>query len=56
MLRYGEGLTPREIAPMLGCSAKQVSNALQHAFRVLRAGISANPELSRYINEEEVRE
>lgn len=56
MLRYGEGLTPREIAPMLGCSAKKVSNALQNAFSVLRAGISANPELSRYNNEEEVRE
>lgn len=56
MLRYGEGLTPREIAPMLGCSAKQVSNALQHAFRVLRAGISANPGESRCPCEEEVRE
>lgn len=56
ILRYGEGLTPREIAPMLGCSAKKVSNALQNAFSVLRAGISANTELSRYSNEEEVRE
>jgi len=56
MLRYGEGLTPREIAPMLGCNAKQVSNALQHAFRVLRAGISANPGESRCPCEEEVRE
>ena len=56
MLRYGEGLTPREIAPMLGCSAKQVSNALQHAFRVLRAGISANPDGSRCPDEEKVRE
>ena len=56
MLRYGEGLTPREIAPMLGCSAKKVSNALQHAFRVLRAGISANPGKSRCPDEEEVRE
>jgi len=56
MLRYGEGLTPREIAPMLGCSAKQVSNALQHAFSVLRAGISANPGGLRYPHEEEERE
>ena len=56
MLRYGEGLMPREIAPMLGCSAKQVSNALQHAFSVLRAGISANPGGLRYPHEEEERE
>ena len=56
MLRYGEGLTPREIAPMLGCSAKKVSNALQHAFSVLRAGISANRGGLRYPHEEEVRE
>jgi len=55
-LRFSKGLTPREIAPMLGCSAKKVSNALQHAFRVLRAGISANPGGSRYPDEEEVRE
>jgi RNA polymerase sigma-70 factor, ECF subfamily len=55
-LRYGEGLTPREIAPMLGCSAKKVSNALQHAFRVLRAGISANPGGSRCPDKEEVRQ
>ena len=55
-LRYGEGLTPREIAPMLGCSAKRVSNALQHAFHVLRAGISANPGELRYPHEEKVRE
>jgi len=55
-LRYGEGLTPREIAPVLGCSAKKVSNALQHAFRVLRSAISANPGGSRCPDEEEVRE
>ncbi|MDO9100326.1 MAG: sigma-70 family RNA polymerase sigma factor [Caldisericota bacterium] len=55
-LRYGKGLTPREIAAMLGCSAKKVSNALQHAFRVLRAGISANPGGSRCPDEEEVRQ
>ena len=56
ILRYGEGLTPREIAPMLGCSAKKVSNALQNAFSVLRAGISANPGGLRYPHEEEERE
>lgn len=55
-LRYGEGLMPREIAPRLGCSARKVSNALQHAFRVLRAGISANPDELRCPHEEEVRQ
>ena len=54
-LRYGEGLKPREMAPMLGCSAKKVSNALQHAFRLLRASVSANPGASRCPSEEEVR-
>ena len=54
-LRYGEGLKPREMAPMLGCSAKKVSNALQHAFRLLRASVSANPDASRCPGEEEVR-
>jgi RNA polymerase sigma-70 factor (ECF subfamily) len=54
-LRYGEGLKPREIAPMLGCNAKKVSNALEHASLVLRAGISANPGDLRYSHEEEVR-
>lgn len=55
-LRYGEGLMPREIASRLGCSAKKVSNALQHAFRVLRASISANSGGLRCPHEEEVRE
>jgi RNA polymerase sigma-70 factor (ECF subfamily) len=55
-LRYGKGLTPREIAAMFGCSAKKVSNALQHAFRVLRTGISANAGGSRCPDEEEVRQ
>lgn len=55
-LRYGEGLMPREIASRLGCSAKKVSNALQHAFRVLRASISANSDGLRCPHEEEVRE
>ena len=54
-LRYGEGLKPREMAPTLGCSAKKVSNALQHAFRLLRASVSANPDASRCPGEEEVR-
>ena len=54
-LRYGEGLKPREMAPMLGCSAKKVSNALQHAFRLLRASVSANPDASRCPGEEGVR-
>ncbi|MHB8070517.1 MAG: RNA polymerase sigma factor [Candidatus Cryosericum sp.] len=55
VLRYGEEWTPREIAPILGCSAKKVSNALQHAFRLLRASMSANLDASRYPREEEVR-
>ncbi len=55
-LRFGEGLMPREIAPRLGCSARKVSNALQHAFRVLRAGILANPDELRCPHEEEVRQ
>lgn len=55
-LRYSEGLAPREIAPRLGCTAKKVSNALQHAFRVLRAEISANSGELRYLDEEEVRQ
>ena len=54
-LRFSKGLTPREIAPMLGCSAKKVSNALQHAFHLLRASMSANPGGLRCPDEEEVR-
>ena len=55
-LRYGEGLKPRAIAPMLSCSTKKVSNALQRAFRLLRASMSANPDESRYPREEGVRQ
>jgi len=55
MLRYSEGLAPREIAPRLDCSAKKVSNALQHAFRVLCGAISANSGESRCPGEEKVR-
>lgn len=55
-LRYGDRLRPREIAPRLGCSAKKVSNALRHAFRVLRGAISANSGESRCLDEEDVRQ
>lgn len=54
VLRYKENMKPKEIAGTLECTAKQVSNALHHACRVLREKISANPELSRYSSEEEV--
>jgi RNA polymerase sigma-70 factor (ECF subfamily) len=55
VLCYGEKLKPREVAALLGCTAKQVSNALQRACRILRSDIKANPGETRCTHEEEVR-
>lgn len=54
LLRYKENMKPGEIAASLACAPKQVSNALQHACRVLRKKISANPAPSRSLDGEEV--
>jgi RNA polymerase sigma-70 factor (ECF subfamily) len=56
MLCYSEELKPREVAAILGCTAKRVSNALQHACRILRSGIEVNPDESRCTHEGKVRE